>query len=125
MRNNRVRSYTAADACWRRLVPLRTTRRHSANCVSMLRTAATRSGSSSSAPQCSHQARRSSSDGDCLPCSILETLDDSQPASSASLTAGRPASLRMSRRRIPKDARAWSAEVVKAGPGVPYGAYRA
>jgi hypothetical protein len=52
-------------------------------------------------------------------------LDDSQPANSASLTADRPASLRMSRRRIPRDARAWSAEVVKAGPRVPYAAYRA
>ena len=38
----------------------------------------------------------------------------SQPTRWARSTADSPASLRMSRRRIPRDARAWSAEVVKA-----------
>src|SRR5271165_1042811 len=89
-------------------------RRHSANCVSMLLTAAMRSGSSASARQCSHQTLRSSSDGVCLPCSILLTLEDGQPVSCARSVPDRPASLRMSRRRTPKDARAWSADVVNA-----------
>jgi hypothetical protein len=51
---------------------------------SMCRTVAIRSVTWSGACVCSHQALMSSSDGVCFPCSIFDTFEPCQPASSAS-----------------------------------------
>src|SRR6266511_3209176 len=62
---------------------------------------AMRSGTWSGASQCLHHARMSSTDGGCRPCSILLTFEKCQPATCASTRPVKPASVRISRRRVP------------------------
>src|SRR5262245_23536393 len=60
-----------------------------------------RSGACASAPHATHQARMSASERLCPPCSTRETFVKWNPVASASWRPDRPASRRISRRRLP------------------------